>query len=272
MKISFIGAGKMAEAIIASLIRAKVASPSEIFASDTSEDRRKALKKDYGVNTYASNSLVAGMGNVIFLAVKPQQLDDVLAEIAPSVTREHLVISIAAGRRLARIEELLPEARVIRVMPNIACLATEGMSVFCAGGRALASDRALAKKLLGSVGRVLELPEEQFDAVTALSGSGPAFFAWVAGQAAEAAVRLGLSREDACTLAAQTMLGTARLMLEKPMAPTELVAAVSSPNGTTVAGMKVLAASDVGAVLADTLKAAAQRSRELSGGPAAAAK
>lgn len=264
MKISFIGSGKMAEAIVASLIRAKVASPSEIFASDASEDRRKAIKKDYGVNTYASNALVAGMGNVIFLAVKPQQLDAVLAEIAPSVTREHLVISIAAGKRLARIEELLPEARVIRVMPNIACLVSEGMSVLCAGGRVQPADRVIARKLLGSVGRVLELPEDQFDAVTALSGSGPAFFAWIAGQAADAGAGIGLTREDALTLAAQTMLGTARLILEKPMSPAELVAAVSSPNGTTVEGLKVLTASTVGAVLTETLNAAARRSRELS--------
>jgi pyrroline-5-carboxylate reductase len=266
MKISFIGSGKMAGAMIGSLIRAKIAQPSEIFASDVDAERRNALKKQFGVNVYAGNGTVVGMAGALFLAVKPQNLDEVLREIAPAVTREHLVLSIAAGRKLAGIEALLPQGRVVRVMPNVACLVGEGMSAFALGSRAQEADRHLARKLLGSFGRAVELDEAHFDAVTALSGSGPAFYAYVLDRMAQAAVAEGLPEGEAQLLAAQTMLGAARLMLDKPMSARDLIAMVASPKGTTVAGLAVLEASSIGSVLEETIRAAARRSRELSGG------
>ena len=266
MKISFVGSGRMAGAMIASLIRAKVAQPSEIFASDVDAERRNALKRQCGVNVYAGNTVVLGMANVVILAVKPQTLDEVLQEIAPAVTREHLVISIAAGRKIADIEAVLPHARVVRVMPNVACLVSEGMSAFALGARAQESDRHLVRKLLTSFGRAAELAEEQFDAVTALSGSGPAFYAYVLELMARAGIAEGLPESEARLLAAQTMLGTARLLLDKQMSAKDLIAMVASPKGTTAAGLSVLEASAIGTVLEETIRAAARRSRELSGG------
>jgi len=265
MKIGFIGAGKMAEAIMAALLKNKVVHPAELFASDVSEARRNSLKKEYGINVYGNNALAAGLASVVFLAVKPQQLEEVLAEIAPAITRDHLVISIAAGKKLARMESLLPDCRIIRVMPNIACLVSQAMSVFAAGSKALHSDKATLKELLSNVGAVMELPEDLFDIVTAVSGSGPAFFAYILEQMVNAAVGSGLSRQDATLLAAQTMIGTGRLLIDGRITPGDLIASVSSAKGTTAEGMSVLGASDVGTVLQSTVAAAERRSRELSG-------
>jgi pyrroline-5-carboxylate reductase len=256
----------MAEAIVVSLLKARLASPSEVFASDSKAERRQAVKKRHGVNTYASNRLVAGMAPVVFLAVKPQDLEAVLREIAPVITSEHLVISIAAGKTIAWIEALLPRAKVVRVMPNMACLVSEAMSVFALGRKVSEMDKYLTRKLLSSFGRAMELPEEQFDIVTALSGSGPAFLAYLAARMVDAAVAEGLDRDSAIQLALQTMLGTGKLMLEKGMEPGKLIEAVASPGGTTAAGLKVLEGSDVAAVLRETMGAARRRSRELSAG------
>jgi pyrroline-5-carboxylate reductase len=264
MKIGFIGSGKMAEAIIAGLLRAKITRPAEIFASDVSDERRSALKKEYGVNTYGNNALIAAKSNVLFLCIKPQQLDGVLQEIASSVSREHLVISIAAGKKLATIEAALPQARVIRIMPNVGCLVSEAMSAMTLGARTTAADSQLAGKLLSNVGRVVQLPEDQFDAVTALSGSGPAFFAFLLDKLSDAAVAEGLDRQSALLLAKQTMLGTAKLLLDKAMDPKALIEMVASAKGTTAEGLKVLEGSSIAEIMRETVSAAARRSRELS--------
>jgi len=264
MKIGFIGAGKMAEAIMAALLDGKLAAAHEVFASDISEERRKHLKTRYGVNMYSKNAVVTGSAETLILAVKPQQLDAVLTELATEITSKHLVISIAAGKKIATIEALLPEARVIRVMPNLASLVAEGMSVFCAGVRATAADTATATKLLSCFGKVLELPEEKFDAVTALSGSGPAFLTYLLNAMVEAGVQEGLNRQDALLLAEQTMLGTAKVLIEKGVEPQELITSVTSAKGTTAAGLAVLDKSDVVTILRRTISAAAQRSKELS--------
>jgi pyrroline-5-carboxylate reductase len=162
------------------------------------------------------------------------------------------------------MEALLPCGRVVRVMPNIACLAGAGMNVLARGTRATEADAAQVREMLECCGRALELPEEQFDAVTALSGSGPAFFAYLLNCLVEGAVKEGLPREAALMLAAQTMSGTARLLQEKGLAPMELAAAVTSAKGTTAAGREILENDEVAAVLWRTLQAAARRSRELS--------
>jgi pyrroline-5-carboxylate reductase len=264
MKIGFIGAGKMAEAILITLLDSKLAAAPEVFASDISEERRQFLKSRYGINMYSKNAAVAGLVETLILAVKPQQLDAALQELAAEITSKHLVISIAAGKKIGSIETLLPEARVIRVMPNLASLVAEGMSVFCAGARATAADTATATRLLSCFGKVLELPEEMFDAVTALSGSGPAFFAYLLNAMVEAGVQEGLNRQDALLLAEQTMLGTAKVLVEKGVEPHELIASVTSAKGTTAAGLAVLDKSDVATILHRTIGAAVQRSRELS--------
>lgn len=265
MKIGFIGAGNMAEAIITSLITTRTMGASEIFASDVSQDRRQALKKQHGINVYSRNDVLPGMADILFLSVKPQHIQEVAGEIADKITEHHLVISILAGKTTAVLERLLPVARVIRVMPNMPVQVFEGMSVFCAGQRATHADKATAAKLLGCFGKVIELTEDKFDAVTALSGSGPAFFAYLLDKMVTAAVEEGLARKDALLLAEQTMLGSAKLLLERGTDPVDLIKTVASARGTTAAGLEVLDKSDISSVLNSTIKAAARRSRELAG-------
>lgn len=254
----------MAEAMISALIGAKVVGPHEVFASDKSADRRRLLKQKHGVNTYSTNLVVAGDSPIVVLAVKPQNLDGVLAEIAHVITGEHLVVSIAAGKRLEYLQSGLPSARLVRVMPNMAVVVREGMSAFCAGQTATQADRQVVARLFSCFGRAVELPEDLFDTVTALSGSGPAFFAYLLQEMVNAAVGGGLSRTDALLLAEQTMLGTSRVLLEQSMDPAALISAVASPGGTTEAGLEVLKKTDIGRILSQTIVAAAKRSRELS--------
>ena len=262
-KVGFIGAGKMAEAMLAGLIAKRFTTADHILASDVSGERLVQLRGLYGVRTTSSNRDVVAHAEVVLLAVKPQQLDDVLRELAPHMGPGQLVVSIAAGKRTSHIELLLPVGRVIRVMPNIACLVGEGMNVFTRGARASADDGAVVASMLDCCGRAMELPESLFDAVTALSGSGPAFFAYLLDRFVDGATKEGLSRPDALLLAGQTMLGTARLLSEKHLEPADLAAAVTSAKGTTAAGREVLETAVVADVLERTIQAAAQRSREL---------
>jgi len=254
----------MAEAIMAGLLRQQFALPGQILASDVSEERLAALRKEYKIGVTRQNTDVAAQAHCCVLAVKPQQLDAVLREIAPRVTPDHLIISIAAGKRLAGLEALLPQGRVLRVMPNIACLAGEGMNVFTRGSRATEEDAATVQELLGCCGLAMELPEAQFDAVTALSGSGPAFFAWVLDRLVDGAVQEGLTRDQALVLAGQTMQGTARLLLATGMDPADLAASVTSAKGTTAEGRAVLENEATADILKRAIQAAARRSRELS--------
>ncbi len=263
MKIGFIGAGKMAEALMAGLIEKAFTSADSILASDISGERLVELSQRRGIRITLDNADVVRQAEVCILAVKPQQVDEVLRQLAPQVTAAHLLVSIAAGKQTAHIESLLPAGRVVRVMPNIACLVGEGMNVFTRGVRAPASDAAMVKTMLECCGKALELPEQQFDAVTALSGSGPAFFAYLLDRLVDGAVREGLARADALLLAEQTMLGTAKLMLARGLAPAELAAAVTSAKGTTAAGREVLETPSMAALLDQTIRAAVQRSREL---------
>lgn len=265
MKVGFIGAGRMAEAIMSSLITTKTLDPHQILACDVSAARRTEVKRRLGVNAYSKARLVVDGADVLFLAIKPQDMDEALAPIADRITREHLVISIAAGKTIAHLEDLVPNARVIRVMPNLPVVVGEGMSAFCLCSHTTPQDQMLAKTLLGSTGRAIELPETVFDAVTALSGSGPAFFAYLLDCMVDAVGKMGIERRDALLLAEQTMLGSAKLLLDRSMDPKDLVDAVSSPKGTTVEGLGVLEPSDVSEVLRETIEAAARRSRELSG-------
>jgi pyrroline-5-carboxylate reductase len=254
----------MAEAIMAGMIAKGTTRPDHILASDLNGERLAYLHQRYGIRAVDSNTVVIRDVEVCFLAVKPQQLDPVLRDLAPQVGSGHLIISIAAGKQTALIETLLPAGRVVRVMPNINCLAGEGMNVFTRGTRATAQDGALVADLLGCCGLALELPEAQFDAVTALSGSGPAYFAYILDRLVDGAVKEGLSRPNALLLAEQTMLGTARLLREHGMEPAELAAAVTSAKGTTAAARDILETGTVAEILGRAVQAAARRSRELS--------
>ena len=265
MKTGFIGAGKMAEAMLADILAGGVLSSDSVLACDVSEERRKLMAEKYGTRVTADAREVVKEASLVVLAVKPQDLVEMLEATADAVTSDHLVISIAAGKRLAGLESLWPGARIVRVMPNLAVLASEGMSVFCAGSGVTEADKTTVTGLLSCFGRILELPEEQLDAVTALSGSGPAFWARYHECMVDGAVALGLDRTDAELLSAQTMLGTAKLLLEDKFEADELIRAVTSKKGTTEAGLEVLNAGPLPELVAGTLAAAAARSRELSG-------
>ena len=254
----------MCEAMIASLLAAKHVSPYKIFASDIHRGRLNLLKRKYCINVYSKNQLAVGDSDVVILSVKPQELQVVLEEISPFVSKKQIIVSIAAGKKIAMIEGVLKGAKVVRVMPNIACLASEAMSVFCGGAKTSQKDRRTVSRLLRCFGRVLEMPEKFFDAVTAISGSGPAFFAYLSRCRVEAGVAQGLKREDALLLAEQTMLGTGKLLLEQGIGSEALIKAVSSQKGTTEAGMKELRKPVVAAAIAKTINAAAKRSKELS--------
>ncbi len=264
MQLGFVGAGKMAEAMAGAWIRKGRLMPNEILAADVSEDRRKALSGSLGIRTTAVNEAVVEACPIIVLAVKPQHLGDALASVSGKLFAGRLVISILAGKRLSSLAQCMPEARLVRVMPNLPCLVGDGMSAFCLGPGARPADRDLVAGLLSCFGRTAEVPEAQFDVVTALSGSGPAFFAYVLKTLADSAAKQGLSPEQALLMAEQTMLGTARLLIEQALDPSALIQSVTSAKGTTAAGLAVLESSDIADVLDDVLKAAAARSRELS--------
>lgn len=265
--IGFLGAGKMGEAILASLIRSQQVAPRQILACDMMTELRAQVKHRYHVQVTAYPQALPAACDVIFLAVKPQDLDGVLATLAPEFTKRHLLISIAAGKTVKRLEELSGGcARVVRVMPNLNVRVGAGMCVFTLGAKARATDRKLVTRLLGSCGEVLELDECHFDSVTALSGSGPAFFAFVMQAMADAAEGLGLPAAAARLLANQTMLGTAEYLRKTQQEPKAFIQAVCSPKGTTAAGMAVLEKSTVRTALGRTIKAAARRSQALNKG------
>jgi len=250
---------------MAALIAGGRVAPGKVCVAEIAEEKRALLNARHGVNVAGDAAEVPDAASVVFLCVKPQDLDAVLARIAGRVTDAHLLVSVAAGKRLAGLERLLPRGRVARVMPNLAALVGQSMSVFCLGRRAAPDDRAVLTELLSCFGRALELPETQFDAVTALSGSGPAFFAFFMQAVAEAGARLGLAPADAGLLSVQTMLGAAVLLARGELNAQALIEAVSSRKGTTVAGREVLEHSDLKDLVYRTLEAAARRSAELSG-------
>jgi pyrroline-5-carboxylate reductase len=265
IQVGFIGAGKMAEAMMAGFIKERVVAPVEILAGDVSAERLAEVSRKHGVRITLDNAEVVRETSVCVLAVKPQQLNEILRNLAPHFTSDHLIISIAAGKTTGYLESLLPNGRLVRVMPNIACLVGEGMNVYARGARATAADSEQVARLLGCCGKATELPETLFDAVTALSGSGPAFFAYLLDRLVDGAVQEGMPRGQALMLASQTMLGTARLLMEKGMEPAGLAEAVTSAKGTTAAGRAVLETPELAELLSRTIAAAARRSRELAG-------
>jgi len=260
----FIGAGKMASALVRGMIRAGTAAPQSIYASDPLEPIRSELATQTGVTVTDSNARVAHKSDVLVLAVKPQQMAHVLTHLRPVLTPQHLVISIAAGVTLRTLAEGLGhEHRIVRVMPNTPALVGEGAACYCLGPRASVADEKLVLACLQSVGKAFPLAESLLDAVTGLSGSGPAFVAVVIEALADGGVRVGLPRDLALALATQTVLGTARLLLETGQHPAELKDQVASPAGTTIAGLQVLERAGLRAALIDAVEAASRRSAEL---------
>ncbi|MDI6745051.1 MAG: pyrroline-5-carboxylate reductase [Thermodesulfovibrionales bacterium] len=260
----FIGGGNMAEAIIKGMIQSVKASKgqSEIIVSEPRKDRREYLEQTYGVKTTQDNKEVASSCNIIILAVKPQVIEQVLEDIDSAVTNDKTVVSIAAGITLSYLQSKLNTKKLIRVMPNTPALVHEAMSVMSLCECFSDKDINPVREIFMSIGKVLTLPEKYMNAVTALSGSGPAFIALFIEAMIEGGVKSGLSKENASELAIQTLLGTASL-LETWMPPERLREIVTSPGGTTAAGLKVFEDKGLKGLVADALQAAKKRAEEL---------
>lgn len=269
-KIAFLGGGNMAEALIKGVVASGICPAYRMTVTDVSPGRLAALNRSYGIAGQRSNIEAARAADIIVLAVKPQVIDAVLREIVPVANRGKLVISIAAGVTISRIEQALPAApRVIRVMPNTPALVLAGAAGISAGTSATEADVALAKDIFGAVGRVVVVDERMLDAVTGLSGSGPAYVFTVIEALADGGVKMGIPRPLALELAAQTVFGSAKLVFETREHPAKLRDMVTSPGGTTIAGMHELEKGKLRAALMSAVEAATKRSRELGGKPAA---
>jgi pyrroline-5-carboxylate reductase len=262
MKIGFIGGGNMAEALIKGIRGKGQGVRDEILVSEPREDRRQYLEQAYGVKTSSSNKDAAAACNIIILAVKPQNMESVLDEISPAVTEEKTVVSIAAGIPLGYLSSKLKTMRLVRVMPNTPALVQKGMTVMSLCECFSDADMAAVREIFMSIGELIVLPEKYMDAVTAVSGSGPAFIALFIEEMAAAGVKLGLSEDSAFTLSVQTAIGTAKL-LETGMPPSRLREMVTSPGGTTAAGLKVFHEKGLKDVVSAALTAAKKRAEEL---------
>jgi pyrroline-5-carboxylate reductase len=262
--IGFLGAGKMATALARGLIRGGRVGAEAVVASDPSAEARAAFAKETGARTCGLNAEAVSAATVLVLAVKPDQVGAVLAEIGSLVTDKHLLLSIAAGVPLARLEAgLRPGARVVRAMPNTPALVGASATAYALGTAAKPEDGALAQELLSSVGMAIAVKEALLDAVTGLSGSGPAYVAMFIEGLSDGGVAAGLPREVATKLAAQTVLGTARMILETGMHPGALKDSVASPGGTTIEGIHELEKGALRGTLMSAVRAAAEKSGRL---------
>jgi pyrroline-5-carboxylate reductase len=261
--IGFVGTGNMGEALIRGLLKAGVAEPGQIAGSDPRRDRAAELGERYAIRTTHDNVEVARQADILVLAIKPQVMERVLEEIGPEIHAHALVISIAAGVPLSAIEARLPQARVIRTMPNTPALVGAAATAIAVGGHATDDDLKAAQRIFDSVGMTVALDEAQMDAVTGLSGSGPAYVFLVIEALSDAGVKVGLSRHHAQALAAQTLLGSAKLLIETNEHPGRLKDMVTSPGGTAIAGLHTIEAGGLRTTLMDAVEAATKRSQEL---------
>jgi len=275
-KTGFIGAGNMAEAIMGAITRTGVISSSMVYASDVNNERLNTLKKTYGISAAADNLKLFSICDIVVLAVKPQHMADVLQQLTSqaeySVPRRKLIISIAAGVPLAKLESLLysplnkgehENLPIIRVMPNTPALVLAGMSGMTPNRHVLPDDINAARTILEAMGKVIEFKEDDLDAVTALSGSGPAYLFYLAESMIMAGINMGLDPYDASILTNTTLKGAVVLMEEMNESPELLRRRVTSPGGTTEEAFKVLEKKKVKETIAEAIAAAARRSKEL---------
>jgi pyrroline-5-carboxylate reductase len=264
LTIGFLGAGKMATALAQGFIRAGLTSAKQILASDPYDGACAAFRKETDSRTTASNTEVVDFAQLVFLSVKPDHVSSVLAEIRERFTGKHLLISIAAGVPLAKLEGgLIPGSRVIRVMPNTPALVSASASAFALGKAARPEDGELAQKMLSAVGLAFQVKEALLDAVTGLSGSGPAYIYLVIEALSDGGVAAGLPREIATKLAAQTVLGSAKMVLETGRHPGALKDMVASPGGTTIEGLHELEKGKLRGTLMSAVRAAAEKAKKL---------
>ena len=267
LKIGFLGAGKMAAALARGFIRAGLVSPKQILASDPSEPARTAFAKETGSPTTAANLDVLQFATVLILAVKPDQAGGVLAAARDQFTDRHLLVSIAAGVPLAKLEAGLGAgARLVRVMPNTPALVGCSASAYALGRSAQPADADMVQKLFSAVGIAFQVKEPLLDAVTGLSGSGPAYIYLVIEALSDGGVAAGLPRDVATKLAAQTVLGGAKMVLDTGLHPGVLKDMVTSPGGTTIEGLHELEKGHLRATLISAVRAAAEKSKKLGQG------
>ncbi len=262
--IAFLGAGNMAEALVKGLLRAHVAVPSEILCTDRRLERGGELTHKYGVRFQKDNLEAVREAAIVVLSVKPQAMNKLLMEIRPALDQSKLVISIAAGVPIEAIERQVGHGvRIIRCMPNTPALVGAGATALAPGEHATEADLAQAKALFEAVGMAVVVEEPLLDAVTGLSGSGPAYIFLIIEALADGGVKAGLARAQAQELAAQTVLGSAKLLIETGEHPGRLKDQVTSPGGTAIAGLHTLEAGGLRTTLMDAVEAATARSREL---------
>lgn len=264
-KIGFIGTGNMGYALVSGLIGSDTARAENITCTDIREELLEKIKDDFGVKTTTDNLVAVKASDIVIYAVKPQIIAAVLKETAPYLDRSKLIISIAAGVPLPAIESSLKkELRLIRVMPNIAASVKASASAIAAGKNALPEDIETAKAIFNSVGVSIFLKENYLmDAITGLSGSGPAYIFTIVDALADAGVKVGLARQDALFLSIHTLMGAAKLLLETGAHPGQLKDRVTSPGGTAIAGLHTLEKGGLRTTLIDCVEVATNRSKEL---------
>jgi pyrroline-5-carboxylate reductase len=262
--LGFLGAGNMAGAIVDGLLHGKVLAPDRILASDAKPDRLEHLRKARGIRTTGDNHALVRECDVVVLAVKPQVIDKVLKEVGGSVRGDQLVVSVAAGVPIEAIEARLPPgSHVVRAMPNTPATVQAGATAIAGGAHAIDADLRVARELFEAVGRVVTLDESLLDAVTGLSGSGPAYVMLIIEALADGGVKVGLHRDTALLLAAQTVFGSAKLLLETGEHPGRLKDMVTSPGGTAIAGLHTLESGGLRTTLIDAVEVATKRAGEL---------
>ena len=263
-RIGFIGGGKMGEALVKGVLRAKLSSAGKIIVSDVDKKRCQILEKETGIKTTQENKKVTSGSDIIILAIKPNVMGDILEELKNDIAPKHLVVSIAAGIPLSFIESFLNKGcRAIRVMPNTPCLVGETAAGYALGKNATQDDGKLVGQILNAVGKSFLLEEKHLDAVTGLSGSGPAFIYMVIEALTDGGVKMGLPRDVSTTLAAQTAFGAAKMVLEAGMHIGELKDFVTSPGGTTIEGIHALEKGGIRNAMINAVEAATKKSKRL---------
>src|ERR671936_223645 len=266
-KVAILGAGKIGESLLAGLLSSGWREPRHVVVTGRREERITELAERYGVRGTLSNAEAVAGAALVVIAVKPQDFDILLGEIGGLLTPEQTVLSVAAAIPTSQIEaRVAPGVPIVRAMPNAPALVHEGMAGICAGAHASGAHLELAEEVLSHVGAVARVPERYMDAVTAVSGSGPAYFALLAEAMIEAGILLGLGRETSTQLVIQTMLGTGLLLRDERVHPVELREAVTSPGGTTIAAIRELEQAGVRAAFLNAIQAAMDRGRELAAG------
>lgn len=259
--IGFIGAGKMATAIIKGLLSSGLFDKDHIIASESNKDYAHKIEKELGIKMVHNNREAAAEADIILLAVKPFVVKEVLTEIEDRIDDTKLIVTIAAGISSKKVEDVLEKtARVVKVMPNTPALLGVGMSAVCKGEHASDEDFDEVVKIFESVGKVVKVKEQEIDAITGVSGSGPAFYYYIIDEIAKAGEKLGLDYNMALELSAQTALGAAKMILESGVEPSQLITNVTTPGGTTAEGNKVLQESNISEILFETVKKTAEKS------------